>query len=216
MSVPIGKQGLVVTCESKTRDGSEQGDFDAESATLESSMPLSFLSAGPLGYGAMGSSFAFVSKPSEHLEESIKTCATAIEKGMMVDTAWIYQSREPECPIPTNEELVSKAVDVVRAKGMKREDIKIATKFGLRIGPKLAWLIKKGQEEGVTVLPIPGTKSTTRLEENAGAVAIVTKLTDELMTEIESTVPNAQGDRYGPGQTTWEDRDPVLAARKKE
>jgi aryl-alcohol dehydrogenase-like predicted oxidoreductase len=326
----------------------------------------------------MGSTAFYLAKPSEHLEESIKTCTSAIERGMMVDTAWIYQSQEPGAL--TNEEVVGKAVDSLIAKGMKREDMKIATKFGITFGPAglgfnsspeniesqlndslkrlgdnvkyidlyyqhrvdpavpmetvanklkelvaagkikavglseaspeeirkvhaivpvtavqvefslsnreavlsklvpvckelgvaivcysplgrgilagkfkknggfdegdwrktqprfseenlatnisaadklatiahrlgatsgqlaLAYLLKKGQQVGVTVVPIPGTKSTSRLEENAGAVALADKLTDDVIAELEASVPEFVGDRYSSGFGTWETR----------
>ncbi len=53
----------------------------------------------------------------------------------------------------------------------------------------LAWLLAQG--EGI--VPIPGTKRVTRLEENAGADALV--LTPDQLDRL-STVAAPQGDRY--------------------
>lgn len=54
----------------------------------------------------------------------------------------------------------------------------------------LAWVLSRG--EGV--VPIPGTKSLTRLVENVGALKI--SLTPEEWKEVESTIPEIQGARY--------------------
>ena len=55
----------------------------------------------------------------------------------------------------------------------------------------LAWLLTRGQE----VVPIPGTSSVERLEENAAAVDI--QLSDSDLGRIEQAAPRgAQGERY--------------------
>ena len=55
----------------------------------------------------------------------------------------------------------------------------------------LAWLLHRGDD----IVPIPGTSSITRLEENAAAVDI--RLTAEDVKRIEEAAPRgAQGDRY--------------------
>jgi aryl-alcohol dehydrogenase-like predicted oxidoreductase len=54
----------------------------------------------------------------------------------------------------------------------------------------LAWLHNQGED----VFPIPGTKSSKRIEENSRAVLI--KLTKEEIAEIEAIVPEAKGLRY--------------------
>jgi aryl-alcohol dehydrogenase-like predicted oxidoreductase len=56
----------------------------------------------------------------------------------------------------------------------------------------LAWVLAKGED----VVPIPGTKSPQRLEENAGAADL--ELSDEQIAELDEAVsPDAvRGDRY--------------------
>ena len=56
----------------------------------------------------------------------------------------------------------------------------------------LAWVLAKGDD----LVPIPGTKSPARLEENAAAVDL--KLTDAQVTELDAAVsPDAvSGSRY--------------------
>lgn len=56
----------------------------------------------------------------------------------------------------------------------------------------LAWLLARGKE----VVPIPGTKSRARLEENAGALGIALTAAD--LARLEQAVPagSAQGERY--------------------
>ena len=65
----------------------------------------------------------------------------------------------------------------------------------------LAWLLAKGAD----IVPIPGTKSRSRLEENAGAADVA--LTPEDVTQIEAALPPgvAEGARY-PGRLApvWE------------
>ena len=65
----------------------------------------------------------------------------------------------------------------------------------------LAWLLAKGPD----IVPIPGTKSRARLEENAGAAAVA--LTPEDVARLEAALPPgaAEGARY-PGRLApvWE------------
>ncbi|HSS93749.1 MAG TPA: aldo/keto reductase, partial [Candidatus Dormibacteraeota bacterium] len=53
----------------------------------------------------------------------------------------------------------------------------------------LAWLLAQGDD----IVPIPGTKRVSRLEENAGAVEV--KLTDDQIERLSAIQPPA-GDRY--------------------
>jgi aryl-alcohol dehydrogenase-like predicted oxidoreductase len=56
----------------------------------------------------------------------------------------------------------------------------------------LAWLLHQGDD----IVPIPGTKHTTYLEENVGALDV--KLTPEDLTLIDQVAPKgaAAGERY--------------------
>jgi aryl-alcohol dehydrogenase-like predicted oxidoreductase len=54
----------------------------------------------------------------------------------------------------------------------------------------LAWVLAQGEH----VVPIPGTKRRTYLEQNAAAVDI--ELTDEDLARIDAELPRAAGDRY--------------------
>ena len=56
----------------------------------------------------------------------------------------------------------------------------------------LAWVLHQGDD----IVPIPGTKRRTYLEENLGAVNV--KLTPEDLARIDAEVPRAAGDRYDP------------------
>ena len=49
---------------------------------------------------------------------------------------------------------------------------------------------------GDDVVPIPGTKNPSRIEENAGAVNV--KLTVEDLMHIEELIPKIVGERYDP------------------
>ena len=54
----------------------------------------------------------------------------------------------------------------------------------------LAWVLAQGED----LVPIPGTKRRTYLEENAAAVDV--ELTDDDLARITRELPNAQGERY--------------------
>jgi aryl-alcohol dehydrogenase-like predicted oxidoreductase len=62
----------------------------------------------------------------------------------------------------------------------------------------LAWLLAKGSD----VVPIPGTTSPQRLQENLESVDI--RLTDEELDGIEAAAPQgiAEGQRYHPNMMT--------------
>jgi aryl-alcohol dehydrogenase-like predicted oxidoreductase len=71
----------------------------------------------------------------------------------------------------------------------------IAARKGVKAGQlALAWVLAKGQD----LVPIPGTKHTKYLEENAAATEI--KLTPQEVAELETAVPlnEIAGDRYPP------------------
>jgi aryl-alcohol dehydrogenase-like predicted oxidoreductase len=79
-----------------------------------------------------------------------------------------------------NLELVDRVEQIAAAKGCTPAQL------------ALAWVLAQGPH----VVPIPGTRSTARLEENAGAAGI--RLTGEELAEIESVIPRdmAAGTRY--------------------
>ncbi len=54
----------------------------------------------------------------------------------------------------------------------------------------IAWVLAKGDD----LVPIPGTKRRTYLEQNAAAVDIM--LTPEEIARIEAELPQAAGERY--------------------
>jgi aryl-alcohol dehydrogenase-like predicted oxidoreductase len=54
----------------------------------------------------------------------------------------------------------------------------------------IAWVLAQGED----LVPIPGTKRRTYLEQNAGAVAI--ELTKEDLARIDAELPEAAGERY--------------------
>jgi aryl-alcohol dehydrogenase-like predicted oxidoreductase len=56
----------------------------------------------------------------------------------------------------------------------------------------LAWVLSQGDD----IVPIPGTKRRSYLEENAAAVDV--ELTDEDLRRIDDEMPEAAGDRYTP------------------
>ena len=71
----------------------------------------------------------------------------------------------------------------------------IAERKGVKPGQlALAWVLSKGDD----IVPIPGTKRRTYLEENAAAVDI--SLTPAEVAELEAAVPQDEivGDRYAP------------------
>ena len=66
----------------------------------------------------------------------------------------------------------------------------------------LAWLLAKGDD----VVPIPGTKRRTFLEENLGALKV--QLTKDDLAELDAFFPGgrAAGERYSPQMARLIDR----------
>lgn len=60
----------------------------------------------------------------------------------------------------------------------------------------LAWVLKKGASFGITIVPIPGTKRSSFLEQNVGALSV--DLTTEDADQLDNLVPigAAKGERY--------------------
>ncbi len=82
----------------------------------------------------------------------------------------------------TNAELV----DVVRA---------VAEAHGATPGQiALAWVQQRASVHGLPVVPIPGTRKPTRVEENVGATRIV--LTEQDLAALEPIASKVAGDRY--------------------
>jgi len=54
----------------------------------------------------------------------------------------------------------------------------------------LAWVLAQGED----IVPIPGTRRRTRLEENVGALDV--ELTDDDLRRIDDVIPRVSGDRY--------------------
>src|SRR5438128_6722279 len=88
----------------------------------------------------------------------------------------------------------------VRAASAVRE---LAAKKGVTPGQTaLAWLLHKGPD----IVPIPGTKRRTHLEDNVGAVAV--SLSDEEMSRLDAALSpeNVAGQRYTEKQMATVDR----------
>ncbi|MFF9910578.1 aldo/keto reductase [Streptomyces sp. NPDC013457] len=58
----------------------------------------------------------------------------------------------------------------------------------------LAWVQQRAEVHGLTVVPIPGTRKRSRLEENAAATRL--KLTAPELAELEPIASQVAGDRY--------------------
>ncbi|MEY9871256.1 aryl-alcohol dehydrogenase-like predicted oxidoreductase [Streptacidiphilus sp. MAP12-33] len=58
----------------------------------------------------------------------------------------------------------------------------------------LAWVQQRAQVHGLPVIPIPGTRKRTRLEENTGATALT--LTDAELATLEPIASQVAGERY--------------------
>jgi aryl-alcohol dehydrogenase-like predicted oxidoreductase len=79
----------------------------------------------------------------------------------------------------------------------------LAERRGVTAGQlALAWVLAKGDD----LIPIPGTKRRTYLEENAAAASL--RLTRDEVVELEAAVPQSEvvGDRYGPANMKAIDR----------
>jgi aryl-alcohol dehydrogenase-like predicted oxidoreductase len=71
----------------------------------------------------------------------------------------------------------------------------VADAHGATLGQiALAWAQQRAQVHGLPVVPIPGTRKPTRVEENAAATRIV--LTDEELSLLEPIAAKVAGDRY--------------------
>jgi len=100
-----------------------------------------------------------------------------------------YSPRFAEGAFERNVALVERAAELARRKGCTVAQL------------ALAWLLAQGPE----VVPIPGTKSRTRLEENAGALGVT--LSRAELAELEVLLPPgaAAGERYPEGMLPrWE------------
>eukprot|EP01034_Spumella_vulgaris_P031791 gene31791-39273_t len=97
------------------------------------------------GIGCMGMTMAYGTfNRAAQEEDNLKTIAKALEIGVtMFDTAWVYQSYGIDGAENTaNESLVGKAIAI-----HGRDKFKIATKFGIVIGPN--GMTSSGTEETI-------------------------------------------------------------------
>ncbi|MCA6091594.1 aldo/keto reductase [Streptomyces sp. SCA3-4] len=69
----------------------------------------------------------------------------------------------------------------------------------------LAWVQQRAQVHGLTVVPIPGTRKRSRLEENVGATRI--ELTADELAALEPVASKVAGPRYPDMSFTSADRD---------
>jgi aryl-alcohol dehydrogenase-like predicted oxidoreductase len=80
--------------------------------------------------------------------------------------------------LDANLKLAGKVAEIAQEKGVTPAQL------------ALAWVLAQGEE----LVPIPGTKRRTYLEENAAAADI--ELSDEDLERIDAELPQAAGDRY--------------------
>jgi aryl-alcohol dehydrogenase-like predicted oxidoreductase len=80
--------------------------------------------------------------------------------------------------LDANLKLAAKVAEIAEGKGVTPAQL------------ALAWVLAQGDD----IVPIPGTKRRTYLEENAAAVEI--ELTADDLTQIEAELPEVAGDRY--------------------
>ncbi|MFD7640999.1 aldo/keto reductase [Kitasatospora sp. NPDC059795] len=69
----------------------------------------------------------------------------------------------------------------------------------------LAWVQQRAEVHGLAVVPIPGTRKRSRLEENAAATAL--KLTAEELAELDLIGGRVQGSRYADMSNTSDARE---------
>jgi aryl-alcohol dehydrogenase-like predicted oxidoreductase len=81
-----------------------------------------------------------------------------------------------------NKRRVQKFFDIVAAKGCTASQL------------ALAWVHGQGED----VFPIPGTKSSARIRENAGAFAVLQTLTAEDLQHAADCLGALEGERYLP------------------
>lgn len=77
-----------------------------------------------------------------------------------------------------NLDLVAKVEELAAAKGITPAQL------------ALAWVLAQGDD----IVPIPGTRRRSRLEENVAAAEV--KLTSDELTQISAAIPSAAGSRY--------------------
>jgi aryl-alcohol dehydrogenase-like predicted oxidoreductase len=80
--------------------------------------------------------------------------------------------------VEANRRIVAKVRDIAEEKGVTPAQL------------ALAWVLAQGED----IVPIPGTKRRSYLEENAAAVDI--ELTEDELARIDAELPEALGDRY--------------------
>ncbi|MFH8409653.1 aldo/keto reductase [Streptomyces sp. NPDC018019] len=69
----------------------------------------------------------------------------------------------------------------------------------------LAWVQQQAQVHGLAVVPIPGTRKRSRIEENAAATRIV--LSEEELARLEPVAGKVAGDRYADMTSTSAGRE---------
>ncbi|BCM18830.1 aldo/keto reductase [Mesorhizobium sp. J8] len=84
--------------------------------------------------------------------------------------------------------------DIANAKGVKPGQI------------ALAWLLAKGLDFGIDIVPIPGTKRRTYLEENVAAADITLDATEMLGLDMALTPDKVSGPRYNERTMSLVDR----------
>jgi aryl-alcohol dehydrogenase-like predicted oxidoreductase len=80
--------------------------------------------------------------------------------------------------LEANLKLAAKVAEIAQSKGITPAQL------------ALAWVLAQGQD----LVPIPGTKRRTYLEQNAAAVDV--ELTDDEVQRIDAELPGVSGDRY--------------------
>ncbi|RTL93722.1 MAG: aldo/keto reductase, partial [Hyphomicrobiales bacterium] len=70
----------------------------------------------------------------------------------------------------------------------------------------IAWLLAKGLEFGIDIVPIPGTKRRTYLEENVAAADITLDATEMLGLDMALTPDKVSGPRYNERTMSLVDR----------
>lgn len=87
-----------------------------------------------------------------------------------------------------NAELLAPIADIAGARGLSMAQI------------ALAWLHQQTDVHGVAVVPIPGTRKASRLQENLAAVGVT--LTADELRQLEPIATQVSGDRYPDMQDT--------------
>jgi aryl-alcohol dehydrogenase-like predicted oxidoreductase len=80
--------------------------------------------------------------------------------------------------LEANLKLAAKVKEIANEKGITAAQLAIA------------WVLARGDD----LVPIPGTKRRTYLEQNAGSVDV--ELTDEELARIDAELPQPAGERY--------------------